>query len=415
MYGSTGALDERAANQVSLATLWWIFLRIACTSFGGFMTMVSVTQNVVVERRKLLRDRDVADGLVLASILPGPIAINVVAYIGYRLRGAAGAAVCVCAAVAPAFVLMIFLGMIYFRWGHLPAIGKIFMGVMPAVAAIIMAAAWRMYRASVTGWREGALAIAAAAVLLAFSGFCITLAIIIVAAIAGRWWFREPRLESATMHPGHFPAQDRIHGATTKTSISHLNASFFVLALLPVALAPLMRFEQGVLLQLWSAFAGMSMLMFGGGYVFIPLLQQTVVDGYGWVTRQEFVDAVAMGQVTPGPIMISAAFIGFKVAGLAGAAAATAGMFAPTAVLTVLCARALERIKSSINVKAALRGVRAAVAGMVFAAAVSIGKSAAPVWISGVLFVLALVVLIRYRIEAAWIVPVAGLIGFLVY
>lgn len=415
MHGKAEALDERAADQVSLATLWWMFLRIACTSFGGFMAMVSVVQNVVVERRQFLSDRDVVDGLSLASVLPGPVAINMVAYVGYRLRGAAGALVCVCAAVAPAFVFMILLSAVYFRWGQSPAIAKVFMGVVPVMAAIIMAAAWRMGRASVTGWREGVLATGAAAASVGFSGFYVTLTIIVVAAIAGWRWFREPMLDSATIPPAHLSARSHGNGAIQKTSVSPINASFFILAALPVALAPLMHVESSILLQLSSTFAGMSMLMFGGGYVFIPLLQQTVVDGYGWVTHQEFVDAVAMGQVTPGPIMVSATFIGFKVAGLAGAAAATAGMFAPTALLTVLCARILDRVQSSAMVKAALHGVRAAVVGMVFSAAVLIGKSAAPVWISGVLFVLALLVLVRYRIEAVWIVPVAGLAGFFVY
>ncbi len=415
MRSSTEALNEHSTERVSLATLWWIFLRIACTSFGGFMTMVSVMQNVVVEQRKLLSDRDVLDGLSLASILPGPIAINVVAYVGYRLRGAVGAIVCVCAAVIPAFVFMLLLSAVYFRWGHSPAIGKFFMGMMPAVAAIIMAAAWRMCRASVTGLREGALAIGAAAVSLTLSGFYITLAIIIVAAIAGWRWFREPECDNVTSHPDPLTIGNRDNEAMQKSSVSHINAAFFILAVLPAALAPLMRFEQGMLLQLFSTFSGMSMLMFGGGYVFIPLLQQTVVDGYGWVTRQEFVDAIAMGQVTPGPIMISATFIGFKVAGLAGAAAATIGMFAPTALLMMLCTQMLDRIKSSMIVTAALRGVRAAVVGVVFTAAVLVGKSAAPVWISGALFVLTLVVLVRYRIEAVWVVPAAGLIGFFVY
>jgi chromate transporter len=176
-----------------------------------------------------------------------------------------------------------------------------------------------------------------------------------------------------------------------------------------------MSFEPVLLLKLLSVFAGMSLLMFGGGYVFIPLLQQAVVENYGWVTQQEFIDAVALGQVTPGPILISATFIGFKVAGLAGAIVATIGMFGPSAVLTVLCARVLNRVKGSMNVQAVLRGVRAAMAGMVFTAAILIGKSAAPGWISTALFISALIVLVRYRIEAVWIVPTSGLIGFFMY
>ena len=157
------------------------------------------------------------------------------------------------------------------------------------------------------------------------------------------------------------------------------------------------------------------MLMFGGGYVFIPLLQNTVVEVYGWITHQEFVDAIALGQVTPGPVMISAAFIGCKVAGIAGAAVATIGMFAPPAALMVLCTRMLTGVRTSTNMQATMRGVRAATTGMVIAAAATIGKSAPPHWISIVLFAASLIALLRYRIEAVWVVPVAGAAGFILY
>jgi chromate transporter len=203
--------------------------------------------------------------------------------------------------------------------------------------------------------------------------------------------------------------------APSKAAVSRANTNLLAFAMPASLAAPLMSFEPVLLLKLLSVFAGMSLLMFGGGYVFIPLLQQAVVENYGWVTQQEFIDAVALGQVTPGPILISATFIGFKVAGLAGAIVATIGMFGPSAVLTVLCARVLNRVKGSMNVQAVLRGVRAATAGMVFTAAILIGKSAAPGWISAALFISALIVLARYRIEAVWIVPTSGLIGFFMY
>ncbi|MGH8808279.1 MAG: chromate efflux transporter, partial [Noviherbaspirillum sp.] len=362
------------------------------------------------ERRKLLPEADVLDGLSLASVLPGPTAINVIAYVGYRLRGAAGAAVCVCASVLPAFVFMILFSLAYFRWGQIPAVGKAFMGVVPAVAAIIMAAAWRMWRTSVMTLRECALAVGAATAMLGFAGIYVTLVVLGTAATAGYWWFGTPTQKNQALR-----TEQADRPSIARHPILRANVRLLLLAALPALFAPLPDFEPGPLLKLFGAFASMSMLMFGGGYVFIPLLQKSVVDGHGWVTRQEFIDALALGQVTPGPAMISATFIGYKVAGLAGAAAATIGMFAPTAVLAVLCARMLARIKGSVNVQAALRGVRAAAIGMVFAAAVSIGKSAEPHWISIALFATTSIMLLRYRVEAVWIVPAAGLIGFLFY
>lgn len=394
-------------DQVPLAKLWWIFLRIACTSFGGFMTMISVMQNVVVARRGLLRDQDVLDGLALASALPGPLAINVVAYVGYRLRGTAGAVVCVCAAVLPASVLMTAFSFAYFRWGQVPAVGKAFMGVAPAVAAIIAVAAWRMCGSAANGVRERMLASGAALAMLVFPGIGVTLGATLVAGIAGWRWFGACR-DDVSMQAVEPSTTGRAETVPISNE-SRVNANLLA------AVVPLIGFESALLFKLFYAFAGMSMLMFGGGYVFIPLLQQAVVEGHHWVTQQEFVDAVALGQMTPGPVVISATFIGFKVAGLAGALAATVGVFAPTAGLMVLCACLLGRASRLADVQAALRGVRAAAVGMVIAAAILVGKSAVPSWISVALFISALVAQLRYRVDAAWLVPVAGFIGFVAY
>jgi chromate transporter len=149
--------------------------------------------------------------------------------------------------------------------------------------------------------------------------------------------------------------------------------------------------------------------------VFIPLIQEVVVEGHGWVSQQEFIDAVAMGQVTPGPILVSAAFVGLKIAGLAGALAATLGIYLPSALLMIASSRVLEHIKRSAVIRSALRGVRPAVVGMIFAAGVVIGKTAAPVWVSVVIFAASLLALLRFRIEAVWIIPAAGGFGWLFY
>jgi chromate transporter len=250
------------AGPPSLAALCALFLRIGCTSFGGYMAMVSTMQNAVVAQRALLTDQDVLEGVTLASVLPGPVAINTVAYVGYRLRGAPGACVCVCAALLPAFVFMVALASLYFRWGHLPQVDRAFVGILPAVAAVVLAAAWRMCRVTVRGWREALLAGSAAVLLSACSGVLVTLAIVVAGALAGRLWFHEA---------GAAPAP---------RPVARGNAS--VLFATPIALLPLVGGQGALLVKLFAAFAGMSLLMFGGGYVSIPVLQHAVVDTYGW-------------------------------------------------------------------------------------------------------------------------------------
>jgi chromate transporter len=380
------------AGNPSLASLGLLFLRIGCTSFGGYMALVSAMQDAVVRKHGLLADQDVLDGVTLASILPGPVAINTVAYVGYRLRGAAGASVCVCAALLPAFIVMVALAGLYFRWGQLAQADRVFMGIMPAVAAIVLAAAWHMCSAAVRGWREAVVAAGAAMLLLACQGVLVTLAIVVAAALTGRLWF----------HTGD--------AAPAAPSAARGNAG--ILLATPVVLLPLLGGPATVLVKLCGVFAGLSLLMFGGGYVSIPVLQHAVVDTYGWVSAREFADAMALTQLTPGPVLIGAAFIGLKVGGLAGAIAATVGMFAPTAVLMVGCAHRLRRWYAAPALQSALRGVRAAGAGMVFAAAVTIGRMAAPVWLSPLLFALALLLMLRWRVEALWVVPLCGALGF---
>ncbi|MYM37609.1 chromate transporter, partial [Duganella sp. FT94W] len=143
------ACEPPAAATVSLARLALLFLRIGCTSVGGFMAMVGVTQQVLCERRRLLPASALLDGLALASVLPGPVAVNVAAYAGYRLRGAAGAIVALLGAVLPAFLCMIVLGTLYLRYGQHPAVAPLLRGVGPAIVAIVLAAGWRLWRGAV--------------------------------------------------------------------------------------------------------------------------------------------------------------------------------------------------------------------------------------------------------------------------
>jgi chromate transporter len=292
-------------------------------------------------------------------------------------------------------------------------VGKVFMGFVPAVTAVIAGAVWYMGRKSILGAREALLAVAAAVALVGIGGFFSTLAIIVIAGVVGWLWFREPQAKGAPAASAG--AKPEAAGEAKKTRAPGSAAHLFLLTGIPGAIGPLTSFDPSLVGKVFVTFAGMSLFLFGGAYVFIPLIQEIVVDGNHWVTHQEFVDAVAMGQVTPGPVLVSAAFIGLKVAGLAGAVAATAGIFVPSAIVMILSSRLLDRIKKSSIVKAALRGIRPAVVGMIAAAVVSVAKTAAPVWLSAAIFAAALVALLRFRVEAVWIIPVAGAVGYFAF
>lgn len=403
------AAEQRPTGPASLGALFLTFLKIGSTAFGGFIALISVVQNYAVERSKLLKHEDMLDGVSLATVLPGPIAVNVVAYVGYRVRGVRGALVSAVGVILPSFLLLVGLSYAYFRFGQIPAVGRFFLGFIPAVAAIILVAAWNMGKKAVQGIPEALIALTAAALLLGIGGFLITLAVIAAGALAGWLLFRERGNANGVNKEG---AGGRPIAKTTGIGgRSRLHSA----AALTLPGAPLLSINADALGQLLVTFGGMSVLLFGGGYVFIPMIQQIVVDGYGWVTRQEFIDAIALGQVTPGPILISAAFIGYKVAGLAGAAAATVGIFTPPAVLMVLCTRFLDRIKRSKGIKAGLRGIRPAVIGMIGAAGLTVARTAPVNFISILIFCAALLALIRFKVETAWIIPAAGIAGLLLY
>ncbi len=404
------AAQQSPTGQVSLFLLFWTFLKIGGTAFGGFMALISVVEQMIVERRKLLRHEDMLDGISLASILPGPVAVNVVAFVGYRLRGASGACVSAVAVILPSFVLIVSLTIAYLTWGQLPVVDKLFMGFIPAVTAIIVSTAWAMSRKAVTGIREGLIMLAAAGLLLGVGGFFITVIIILSAGVIGWALFRKADTNPQTKPPPPPEADGPSDKGGSKPS---------VLVAAPLFMSQFFAFELGMLGKLFVTFAGMSVMLFGGGYVFVPLIQEIVVAGQGWVTQQEFVDAIAMGQITPGPILISAAFIGYKVAGLAGAVVATVGIFSPPILLMLSGTHAMERIKHSPVIRAALGGVRPAVVGMIFAAAVVVGRTASveggALWVSMLICAAALVALLRLRVQVIWIIPAAGIAGLLLY
>ncbi len=387
-------------GRVSLWTLFTLFLRIGSTAFGGFMALIAVVENHVVERRKWLTHEEMLDGVSLATVLPGPIAVNTIAYVGHRLRGTPGALVCAIGVVMPAFLLMLALSVAYLTWGQMPVVSKLFMGFIPAVTAIILVAAWNMGRKTIKGAYEAVITVIAAALMVWHSSFTVSLAIIAVAGVAGWLIF------------GEKPAA----GGNGPASAAKSQSRLLSVAAAPLALtASFWSVNTAMLAKLFMTFAGMSVFLFGGGYVFIPLIQHTVVESNGWLTQQEFVDAIAMSQIMPGPIVLSTVFIGYKVAGFFGALVATIGIFLPPGILMIAGTHALNRIKQSALIKAALRGIRPAIIGMIISAVITVGMTAQHHWVSLLIFAAALLAQLKFKLDVVWVIPTAGLAGLLLY
>ncbi len=392
-------------SRPSLLSLFWTFLKIGSTAFGGFMALISVVQNYLVDREKLISHDDMLDGISLATILPGPVAVNVVAYSGYRINGVLGAIVCATAVTLPSFFLILFLSYAYFTWGDIPAVSSIFQGFLPAVAAIIIAAVFKLGAKTITGSLELSVALSAMMVLIVIGGFYSTLLIIVFSGIIGWVVYGDKILVKET-------DKNQVNVLESKK----LN-ELVPFAGLSVAAILIPLFNSGAFIsgKLLATFAGMSVLLFGGGFVFIPLMQETVVETYGWVTHKEFVDAIAMGQITPGPILISATFIGYKVAGVAGAIMATIGIFVPPAMIMLVCTHYLQAVKSSTNIQAILKGIRCGVIGMIAAAAYVVGMSSDINMVTLSIFTASLLALLVLKLEVIWIIPVSGIVGLVAF
>lgn len=404
---SSKSLSESKSSsdyEESYWMLFFTFLKIGSTAFGGFMALISVVQNYVVDRRKLLTHEEMLDGVSLATLLPGPVAVNVVAYAGYKIRGLWGAIVCFVAVILPSFFLILGLSHAYFTWGSIPAVNNIFNGFLPAVAAIIIVACINMGKKALTGFVEVLIAVAAMLALILIGGFYSTVIIIAISGLLGFFLFNNKTEVGA------------VSQSTTHANVLTPQATGSLIALACITMLAFVKANTLIIAKLFSTFVTMSLLLFGGGFVFIPMIQEIVVDAYGWVTQKEFIDGIALGQVTPGPILISATFIGYKVAGVLGAITATVGIFVPPAILMLVCTHYLEKLKTSNAIKATLKGIRCGVIGMIAAAAYVVLVSTAPdYFITLIILVLSLVALLILSLEVVWVIPFAGLLGYLLY
>lgn len=373
--------------------------------------MVSVVQDQMVTRDKAIKNELILDGISLASVMPGPLAVNVVTYIGYHLNGIKGALLSMMAVILPSFILVLALSWSYFEYGTLPLVENIFSGIMPAVVAIIIIVAIRMAKKSLTDFKQWGICILSGLMLIWLGGFFITLGLIITGGLAGYILYYK------SLSPQEFTENSPIREQKNipYLFLSILGAVITAILLFPLLAPPGMQGFFTDIRKLMVAFSGMSLTLFGGGYVFIPAIQETVVQNLHWLSVKEFTDGIAIGQITPGPILISATFIGYKVAGFWGAFIATIAIFLPSGVLMITCTHFLEKFKNSNLVKSIFMGLRPAVIGMIFAASFTIGQNIEINWQSIVIFLIIFLIHFKYNVNVAILIPVSGILGIILF
>lgn len=391
-------------GRTSLSYIFFTFLKLGFTTFGGYMALVAIVQKQLVEIDKKLKEEDLLDGISLTSILPGPVAVNTIAYVGYHLRGICGAVVAFSGSIIPSFLLVIFLSWLYFSYGSIPAVKNVFSGITPAITALIVTVTIGMARKTITLPAQWIVCLLSALLLIFIGGFTLTFLLIIGSGIVGGFLFHQP-MEQNLVTDGEKQIGNR-----------QWMVSVIVLLLLLCTLlwgGQYMGAPESI--QIVSTFSGISLTLFGGGYVVIPALHELFVENLNWLTSAEFADGIAIGQITPGPIFITATFIGYKVAGITGALLATSAMFIPPAVLTVLLSRFVKILNQSLIVKAAMKGVRAAVIGMIFASAITIGQTITLSVVSVIIFLVVFFVSLKCTISLVYLIIGAGAVGFILF
>jgi chromate transporter len=446
---------KRISRTATLGGLFLSFLKLGLTGFGGGFAVLTQIRHIVVQERRWLTEHDFVEALALGQSLPGTSAGNAVTYIGFRLRGWRGAGVSVAAFIFPSMVMMILLAIFYDRFRALPNMENLFHGFNAAVVALIAVTALRMSKhTSSKSWQRILIILSLAAVLFLKAT---VIEVILLSGIVGigiesftkrrlprlerirgfatrrqqRIRSRLGRLKTAKPHKfygGYLTealAEERVRKmsealvtqtdaddpAETAEEIEDSPKGKVSLSAIAAPAIPFLA-KLGLAFSVSFIFLRIGAVTFGGGFVMIPEIQNEVVSGHHWMTHQEFADAAALGQITPGPVLIMATFVGYRVAGLAGALFSTVCVFLPSFLMTIAAGSSLLRFRTNRQVQAFLRGIAPAVTGLLFAAAWSVARSGIHSFIGATMALIIFIILLRWRLNALWVLLAAGAFRF---
>ncbi len=340
----TGALT---GPKISLPRLLLLFFKIGSIGFGGGMAIVSIMEQELIRKRKLLSLEEFLHGVCFGQIL-GSFAINTALFVGYRLYGALGALLSAAAFLLPSLALVIGLSDLYFRYHAIPALQGAVAGLGPVVIALIVEAAWSI------GARvlRSPLSIAVAVLALASGLLTINAPWVLLGSGVLGLVLRPPR-NGAPENGGAPPQQ-----LAALTVFPPLGAGF------PLA----------------ATFFKVGLVFFGGGFVLIPVLHHRLVTDLHWLTAREFIDGVAISNLTPGPIAVLATFAGYRVAGVSGALVATGALLAPAAVLMLAIAREYQRFRNDGRAQSLLSSINPAITGLILSTAILLGATDLTSW-----------------------------------
>jgi chromate transporter len=389
------SLDADARALPGRAGFWpfvLYFLRLGALGFGGPVALAGFMHRDLVEQRRWVDEDEYRLALALAQIMPGPLAAQLAIALGYFQHGVAGATAVGIAFVLPSFLMVVGISLAYLAYGGLWWMQALFYGIGAAVIAIVAIAAWKLARS--TNRRDplswgifGLLAIVTVWAEAELAEFFILAGLVVLLARAWTGWRRGLAAVAAA-------------GATGLAIWAIERWS-----------AELGHGGAGVLAQVLVFFTKAGAFVFGSGLAIVPFLHQGVVQQFGWLTEQQFLDAVAVAMITPGPVVITVAFIGYLVASFTGALLAAIGIFLPVYVFTIVPAPWFQRNRDDVQLRAFVQGATAAATGAIAGAVAVLAQRAVYDVSTAAIALVGLAVLWRFKVPEPVVVLVAGALG----
>jgi chromate transporter len=362
------------------------FLRLGFLGFGGPVALVGQMERELVDERKWLTKEQMRESIAICQSLPGPLAIQVGIYVAYLRGGFWGAWAGGWAFILPNFVIVAALGALYVYLGDLQPVTAIFYGVSPAVIALILHSCYRLAKLGMEDWLQWVIAAVCLAVTVILQAEVALL--FIGAGIVGILYYgslfrRTPPVLSVTVAP--------------------------VLAqLAPTA-------SGSILGKLLLFFLKAGSLTFGSGLVIVPFLEQGLVQQFGWLDQRQFLIAVAIGMISPGPVVITATFVGYLVAGFWGSVVSTIGIFLPSFLLVLIAAPLLARHRGNLNVQGFVKGAYAAAIGTILGACILLGRIAVGDWLTALIGLVSLAILFRWKVSNPLLIAATAVVGLIAF
>ncbi len=381
-YSETGAV-----HPTSLLELARLYLKLGAVAFGGPPAHIAMMEDEVVSRRGWLTREQFLDFLGATNLIPGPNSTEMAIHVGRLRAGWPGLLVAGGSFIAPAAVMVTALAWAYVRFGSLPQVSGVLYGVKPIVIALIVQAVIKLGKSAVKStWLAFVGALAALATVLGVDQLAVLAGGGMLAALV--YWLRSGKQSSPS-------AAAFITGGTGLTGIVAGSA----------LLAPFS------LTALFLVFLKIGSILFGGGYVLVALIRSNLVTHLGWISERQLLDAIAMGQVTPGPLSTTTTFIGYLLGGLPGAVIATVAVFLPAFFFVAISGPLVPHLRRSPLAGAVLDGVNVAALALIAAVTWPLFRSAVVDWTTLVLAGLSFLLLIRYRLNSVWLVLGGAMVG----